>query len=303
MPKAALGSIRTGGGGLEAGNYEVVGAKFAIKKLDYEDAKKQLYQVLSVLTLDAEGDRVRDAEPIEIDLGFGPESIQTFHVGKGSGADDNDPKDLGTDIDVEGNTVWTPTPGVEFKGSCGASVFNTSLLKLGFSKEILDRTWAADLVGLKFALETLPAAEINKLLETRLSTKPNRQGGSFTYKIARKWLNPTYLSKTGAAGNAVAPPKSAPAEAMSADEILTECIARVAAKRKGPKNTIKSIQSLSGFCTNEFAAGKFKGVKISDFQARFANNDDAVKTACLEAGGELDMDDDGNWTGKVTFPA
>ena len=73
-------------------------------------------------------------------------------------------------------------------------------------------------------------------------------------------------------------------------------------QKAGPKNAIKTRESLEGFATNAFATGKFKGAAIAEVR-KFLKDEAWVKDQLIDLGADLDMNDDGEWTGKVTFPA
>ncbi len=303
MPRPSLNpeKARTGGGGIEAGNYEVVAAKFQNIKTDYRP--NQLNMLFDLATLDKDGDRVRGADPVEMHLSFGQKSLEAFHPGQGKNQDDDDPQDMTDAVDAEGNTIFCKG-NEQFSASCAALVFQKSLTALGFPKELQDKCWAPAYTGLKFSLDTLDPKTLNDRLKLRLNTKPMKdedgQERAVTYKIATKWLNPNYLTSGTSANGAKSSASAAPA-ATSPEEIAAACIRKVAVQRAGPKNAIKTKQSLAGFATNAFATGKYKA-NLADVR-KFFEDDDWIAAQVAEIGGEMDFNDDGAWTGKVTFPA
>lgn len=307
MPRPSLNPDRAkqGGGGVEAGNYAVTAAKFQNIKTDYK--ANQLHLVLECAVLDKDGDEVRGADPVEMYFSFGRQSLEMFHPGQADSAD-SEPEDQGTGVDVEGNTIYCDEEGAQFNKSCGAIVFNETLVKQGFPKATLDRCWAPDFVGLKFALDTRTAKEVNDQYGTRLSTKPiksddpKQDGGTVTYKVATKWLNPNYLSggkegkaKAGKAdahsnGNADAGKMTDP------EEISKHVLGLVAKSRAGEKQKVKTKQQLVGFFTNAFVTSKQdnKNDMLKKCQA-LVKDDDWLTDALAELGASY-------VEGVTTFP-
>lgn len=288
MPRASMNPdrARQGGGGVEAGNYEVIAASYKNVKTDYKPKQPSL--VLSCAVLDKDGDKVRGAEDVEIFLNFGEKAMESFHPGQADSPND-EPDDQGDDVDAEGNTMYCAEEGAQFNASCGAIVFSTSLVKAGFPKDILDRCWAPDLVGLKFRLESKTSKELNEKFGTRLSTKPTSDGNTVTYKICDKWLNPNYLSNGSGGGkkpggSAAAKESSKPTDP---EEIAKDVLAKVAAEKAGSKNKFKTKQALVGFFTNVFTKAKYD-VKLLAKAQGFVKDEDWLIGAVAELGGTYD---------------
>lgn len=269
MPRPSMNPdrARQGGGGPEAGNYLVKSAKFQNRKTDFK--KNQPTLVFECAVLDKDGDEVRGADDVELFFAFGEKSIEAFHPGQAASPND-EPQDQGDGVDAEGNTIYCAEEGAEFNASCGAIVFSTSLAKAGFPKQTLDRCWAPDYVGLKFALATKTSKEVNEKMGTRLSTKPpaNDPNAVISYKIAEKWLNPNYLSKDSAkAGSSKANGKVSESEApkpTDPEDIAKAVLAKLAADMPGKE--IKTKQALSGFFTNGYTKSKFDPKKLKEVQ-------------------------------------
>jgi hypothetical protein len=284
---------------IEDGNYEVISANIKITKGDFADATAQLSRVLQLRVLNADGETVRDADTVEFTQSYGKKALEHFSVGKGSGPDDNDPKDLGTDVDTEGNTVFCSGDG-QFNKGCGVMVFDASLAHAGFPKDILDRCFPADLVGVKFALKTELSEKINKRFAMRLNTKPmpSRKAGEAdipaTMKIVDKWLNPSH--KPGAAA-APAHDKKHAANSFAnqtPEELATAALEIVSTQRPGEKNLVKTVAQMKGLVTNAYTkagmpAGQMKAVQ------EFIGNPDWLSTAVEELGGSFS-------DGKTIFP-
>lgn len=301
MPRPSLNpeKAKQGGGGPEAGNYLVTAAKFQNLKTDYK--VNQLHQVFECTVLDKDGDAVRGADPVDLHFSFGEKSLEAFHPGQADSPEANT-EDQGMAIDAEGNTVYCDEEGAQFNKSCGAIVFNETLVKHGFPKSVLDRCWAEDFVGLKFELAVKNSKEINDKYGTRLSTKPTKDGGIVTYKIAEKWLNPNFLSKDGkkAKDGAKGADKSddgadtKPAKLTDPEEIAKHVLGLVAGSRAGEKGKIKTKAQLVGFFTNEYARSKQDPKKLSECQ-KMVKDDDWIIGAIAELGGSFDE-------GVTTFP-
>jgi hypothetical protein len=302
MAKPSLNPDRAkqGGGGVEAGNYEVSAAKFAAVKTDYRP--NQLYMVLETAVLDKDGDAVRGADPVEIMLSFGQKSLEAFHPGEATGPEDADPGDLGDSADTEGNSIYCS--GEEsFNKSSGALVFMETLAKAGFPKPTLDRCYAPDLVGLKFRLDTITPKEANEKYALRLNTKPfkDAQTGEnvdITYKVVSKWLNPNYLSSGGkkskSADSADSNGTAAAPKATDPDEIAKNVLALVAKLKAGEKNKVKTKAALVGFFTNEYAKSKQNPKQLAECQ-KLVKNDEWLTEALSEIGAVYDE-------GVTTFP-
>jgi hypothetical protein len=309
MPRASLNpdKAKQGGGGVENGNYLVESARFINTKRDNKPTMLSL--VLHSQVLDADGNPVRGADPVEISFGFGEKSHESgFTPGVGKSKDDADPADQGKEVDAEGNTIYCESTDNQFNASSGAQVFSKSLVQQGFPKELLDQCWAPTLNGLKFRLETMSGAEINKILGTRLNTKPMADGGSVTYKICTKWINPSYINGAESKPTASAPSTTTTAANSGAkrtdEEAAIECLRLVGETRKGPKNAIGSTKALAGFFVNAFAKGGFsKDGHGLPAVRKFVEDSAWVEGQLPNVGGELDYNDEGEWSGKVTFPA
>jgi hypothetical protein len=282
---------------VEAGVYEVTGAKFAVMKGDFADSVAALHFVLETAVCDKDGDRVKGADPVEIDFGYGKTSLEAFHPADAKSAGDEDPKDLGDRVGTEGNSIYC-SGSEAFNKSCGAVVFTESLVKLGFPKDVLDQTYAPNYVGMKFRLDTLDSKTINEKYGTRLNTKPivNSKGESnpVTYKIATAWLNPTYLSGAKASvpskgkAPAAAEVTAVPASSKSDQELVMDCLVKIAAERQGEKGVVKSPTQLNGLITNAWTKGKMPSDRLKGMQTWIKGDGAAwLKSAVEKVGGVM----------------
>jgi len=300
MPKVSLNpDLARQGGGIEKGNYEVITSCFKVLKSENRDAILAL--VLDLHILDKDGEKVRDAEPVTANFSLGSKSLEHFSPGDGKSPDDTDPKDLGREPETEGNTVYTDYPGETFNKNSPIMIFFETLSKHGFPKSIFDRSWAPDLVGLKFGLDTVLPDQANKAFGMRLNTRPlkNAQTGEdiiITYKVATSWLNPEYLK----GGTKKAESKSEPATSQSTSDnsdvnsILTEVLTEMAKKKPGEANAIGNKQKLIALFTSQYTTMKKPSKLLSACQAIL--RDDAKIADVLAEVGAIYED------GKTTFP-
>ncbi len=295
MPRVSLdpGKAKQGGSAVEAGNYLVTAAKFQNLKTDFRP--NQPYIVFGCDVLDKDGDPVRGADPVEMNFSFGEKALELFHPGQADKPGE-EPEDQGDGLDAEGNTIYCTEDGGQFNKSCGAMVLFESLIKHGFPKEILDQCWAPAFVGLKFSMDTKEGRAINEQFGTRLSTKPTKDGGTVTYKVATKWLNPNYLS--GGDAKAKGKPNGKVAEdtkPTDPEEIAKLVLAEVAKQKAGDENAIKSKNALVGFFTNVYTKAKYKpGTTLTEAQ-KYIKDEEWLVGAVAELGGTFDK-------GVTTFP-
>ena len=292
------------GGGIDSGIFKVNTASFKCFKTDYKD--NILYLHLGVSVLDGKGNKVRGADDAELSFGFGTKSIESFHPGNGTGPNDDSPEDLGTEIDTEGNTIYTE--GGQANKSCAAVVFSESLVKCGFPKEILAKCWAPHFIGLKFALATYDAKTINEKIGTRLSTKPLDNGNPVTYKICEKILNPELFDgMTGDGANntsknpaakpakaketsvasaasaaATVDPEDAPDTDKDLDTIVKKVLTKLVQTKKGK---IKNLQALGGFFTAVYLKSGFPKDLMTKATARVKDESFLTDDLIAELGG------------------
>lgn len=294
------------GGGVEPGNYLVSKAEYRNVKTERKPTQTNL--VLDCAVLDKDGEPVRGADAVELFFSLGEKSIEAFHPGQCTGPDDADPRSMGTDVDAAGNTLFCVSDGDQINKSCGYMVFLDTMAKAGFPKSIMDRSYAADFVGLKFALNTLASAAINERFQTRLSTRPTSDGGTVTYKVCEKWLNPNYLT-AGKNGASAGTDKSAKADKTekaakesktddtpkaSLEDKVREVLGTVARRKAGA--TVDSLSKLNGFFTNDWTKLGAPWNKQLGAAQEFVKNAAWVEATLDQLGATYD-------DGTVTFAA
>lgn len=287
MPKASLNPdvAKSGGGGIEPGVYAITAAKSANLKI--QDRPTTLYIVLTADPCDKDGDPT-GADAVEIDLSCGRKALEHFHPGTAKDRDDMDPADEGDEVDAEGNTLWSDGEDQLHK-STAIMVFNESLKKVGFPITTLDAGYLPDFVGLKFDITVATAADVNKLLGTRLNTKPmtgaDGQDRDVTYKIVKRWLNPTALGagekKTAAKGKATNAAAAKPAASAAvntektgnatAEDTANLLLATIAGEKSG--KTIANNQAMVGLVTQKAALQKINSGLLKEVQTLIKNEE------------------------------
>lgn len=278
MPKASSNPEHAtqGGGGIEPGAYEVVSACYRNNKTDFKDTHLAL--VLGLVPVEEKtGKKVSGADTHELFLSYGSKSYPDFRPGKGKDRDDENPKDMGDEVDAEGNTIYTDGSG-QFNKSVAAMVFFESLASQGFPKAALNNSWAPDFVGMKFVLRSATAKECNDLYNLRLNTRPmtNREGKEqdITYRVASKWLNPSYLKSGGTetSNSEEKATKPTSTESVDVDELTKELLAELGKTRGGEDNAFKNTSALNGAFTALFTKKKKPAKLLGQCQAKVKNN-------------------------------
>lgn len=312
MPRASLNPDNAavgGGGNFQPGVYLFAGTKFQNIKTNFAPTSPHL--VTTAKVCDKDGDPVRDADDAEITFGCGRQALEKFHPGRAEGADDDDPQDQGDEVDAEGNTLYAVEDGAQLHDSTAIVVFTKSLVKLGFPKEMLDKSYAPMFDGMKVELEQMPAIEINKWLGTRLNTKPmKRDDGTeqpVLYKVAKRWLNPAYLNgdkgkaKGGKSEAATSGAKGGKID--NVDDALKHILTVMGTKKAGKELKVAQIvpNVAQTFAQEKANFASSMASKMGDVQKK-AKDLEFVSGVLAELGHDVAFDDDGNMTG-VTFSA
>ena len=114
-------------------------------------------------------------EPVteELLFSFGGKALAHVHPGHADGPDDPEPEDLGTDVGVEGNTIflasdkWTPNE------KSGLMVLTASMSKQGIPADYFNRCWAPEWNGCIFEMKSQAGEKGN-------------DGRAFSYKVVSK---------------------------------------------------------------------------------------------------------------------
>jgi len=203
---------------------------------------------LEFAKLDPQGNRLPDEDPVKMEFGLG--NIEKFHPGQCKGADDPDPEDLGTEIDTEGNTIYTDAADNKINNVTKWMMFAASLEHKGFDRHSLHAAYLPDLIGLKIQVKTEAVEkragmtykrEPTSLVVEKIIALPAKQRGKKPVAVP-----PKADKANGAPAPAPAGPVAVPA-AASADEaaelIATQTMAEVAAENKGKTVERKKLQT------------------------------------------------------------
>jgi uncharacterized protein YozE (UPF0346 family) len=87
-------------------------------------------------------------EPVMKYYSLGTNSLDRYHPGEAKGRDDQNPRDLGADMDTVGNCIYA-VDGSPLNKGCKWMKLVASLEKCGFNPEILAAGYLPDLVGLR----------------------------------------------------------------------------------------------------------------------------------------------------------
>lgn len=208
-PDAALES--TGGG--VAGKFEVLDSYFKVHR-DKEFEPKPGQKPRGVETVTAlawkvtpvadDGERLEDADTREIVFKMGGKSLAMFHPAKGSGPDDTDPDDLGTELNTQGNTLTVPEGAkVEMNAKSAYSVMTKSLKHKGFDGDKIAACWAPYYKGLKIDILTVTADKLEGYGQKK------GDDASITYKVCQGVIAfPDAKAKKGEGKTAAAAPKA-----------------------------------------------------------------------------------------------
>lgn len=193
--------------GIQEGTIEVIGA--IVKVHQYPPSKATGQQgdpfpcvQLKVARLDDKGARL-DEDPITEEFGIG--KLEKFHPGKADSATDNDPEDVGNELDAEGNCIYAVDDSAKLNKRCKWVLFTASLEAKGFKSEVLANGFMPDLVGLKCHVHS----EVQPRFPGSTATKDP------TALVVDKVLQFPY-EKKGKAAPAAAPVKAAAKAAPAA---------------------------------------------------------------------------------------
>jgi hypothetical protein len=116
-------------------------------------------------------------EPIreELYFSFGGKSLPFVHPGKADSPDDEEPEDLGTAVDAEGNTIYLNAPDWRPNEKSGLMMLTRSLAAQGIKPEFLNRCWTPDWNGCVFFMRSQQGEK-------------GRDGREFSYKVVSKVL-------------------------------------------------------------------------------------------------------------------
>lgn len=158
LPKDAT---KGGGFGAQEGFWEVGKAYSTVYQFPASEdmkAKNEEYPpscqvILELFKLDPKSYERIDDEPVFERLGFGGKNgLDKVRPGKMDSPADDEPEDLGTDLGVEGNSVYCEE-GTTLADNCAWIIFSKDLEARGFKPEMIGSGWLPHLEGTKFEVE------------------------------------------------------------------------------------------------------------------------------------------------------
>lgn len=158
-----------GSSGLQAGNYEIVDISCKIhqfpanSKTGIQSGPFTCVRV-DFAPLDEDGNKKKSEEPSSQYLRVG--EVDSWHPGSIDETDKNnldvEVEDLGGEVDVEGNTLFSVDPAGRLWAKCPWMLFSSSLETQGFKSEILGRGFFPDLLGTKLEVMTEARPYVDK---------------------------------------------------------------------------------------------------------------------------------------------
>ena len=250
MPKLSLSpkdATKGGGNAVREGVWEIgkaYAAPFQFPANDEMKAKGETYPYNTMVHLECYKldpktlDRVDD-EPVIERLGFGAKNtMDKIRPGRMSAPDDEEPDDLGKELNAIGNSVYCED-GTTLNDSCSWIIFSKDLEAAGFKPEHIASGWLPFLEGTKIEADSHKAyknpARTYKQDPTNLGVKKILVFGYEKKKGGKGKTTTTATAAATTAATATATQASAPANgAVTGDytEALTALVA-VAEDNKG----------------------------------------------------------------------
>lgn len=211
--------------GIQAGNVEITGAVCKIHQYPPNKTTGKQGDPFPCVQLefqqyDSKWEKL-DEEPVKQEFGIG--KSEKFHPGLAKSADDEDPEDLGDEVDVEGNCIAVVADGAHLNKKCKWIILTDSMEKLGFKPEILGNGFLPDLIGTRGHLKTIPQdkmpnsesdKEPTALVFDSISQFPYEKKGAGKSAAAK----PGAKAPAPAAGKTAAKSAPAPAAASNTDD-------------------------------------------------------------------------------------
>ena len=240
MPKASFDPSKAtkGGVGIQEGNVVITAA---VSKIHQYPPNKETGQQgdpfpcvqIEFARLDADFDLIPDeaTETVEYSIG----NSNRFRPGQASSRDDENPEDLGTEVDVIGNTIYS-VDGSEMNQNCKWMIFTDALVKCGFKAEVLGTGWLPDLIGTKGhvfskSLPKIPNSTSTKdrlcVVFDKIVEKP------YEAKAKGKAAKPAQSVKTTTPTPSEAAASSAPVTSSAFEDTAKEMLKKVAVEKAG----------------------------------------------------------------------
>lgn len=218
-----------------------------------------------------------DDEPVKMEFGVG--KLDKFHPGLAASTDDDDPQDLGDEVDVEGNCIAVVSEGAKLNKKSKWIIFTDSMVAKGFKPEVLGNGYLPDLIGTRghvtsIKQERMPNSTAKNdptaLVFDRIDAFPYEAKGKPATKPATAAKPPV----KGAAKPPVAPATAAkpPATAATAttmsgddEEVAKEAVQAIMTEISGDEPIALDVKALKSKVTaklmrNKVPLNRHKGI-------------------------------------------
>lgn len=255
--------VESGGSGFKEGIRKVISAAFKVDHQEFEGSAPRAPVVALVLTcerLDDDLDPMVDdatGEAIVETLKFplGGKSLSKIHPAEATGPEDDEPEDLGVEVNTEGPTLYVVDQKWQLDPRSGCAHLMASLsnkLKEGF----LDNVWAPNFVGLVAFFKAVPDEAVKIAGKDGVERPVN-------YKVVDKVITAPYDGKgkgkaakgvgKAAAAEAVIEPKAGKAkkEASPEETTLLGILKGIAEDMAGETLTIKALGTMVSSALNK----------------------------------------------------
>ena len=256
MPKASFASKDTYEvkAGFQEGWFEITDAKvkvfqFPPNKETGDQTAPFLAQILSIQKTDEKG-RHTDDDALETILKI-EKDLGKMRPGNAENRDDDEPEDLGDELDTEGNCIFVED-GSKINNKSRFAVFMKSLEEKGFKPDILACGFSPDLVGLKGFAKSISGGkfpgsekEATYLVVDQITQFPYEKKGKATSAASSKSAAPA--KKTAAPvkkDNAAAEVEEESGD-DAADEAATAILVELAADLSGETKDQKKVYTMA----------------------------------------------------------
>jgi hypothetical protein len=184
-------------------------------------------------------------------FGLGGKALHVLHPGKADSADDDDPSDMGTDVDAEGNTVYCEDAAAfQIHNKSAFFKLQESAVKAGMKPEIVHRLWAPDWDGMVVVLDQEADAEM-QMPSRKQGAKPG-ETEALRYVVIKEILKHASKGsgpKAGAKGDAKADAKDSKAgkggKADSGDDevskLAVKYLRKISEENDGKTLSVKTV--------------------------------------------------------------
>jgi hypothetical protein len=226
--------------GFQEGYIRVDESVFKVHQADAREGFTQRDAVTAlawkVTRLDENLDALTNEEGEEITenlvFSLGGKSLIKIHPGSADGPEDDEAEDLGTEVNVEGPTVYLVDSNFRLHKHSGAAILMESLKISGFLEEYIDRVWAPDYIGSVFHMKTFNNEEVMMKYTNKHGKEEER---ATAYKVVDRVVRAGYEKK--AATKAV----GGSAKGNEALDALTPILQKIATDRDGSTMTRKAL--------------------------------------------------------------